>query len=63
LRKILAAAVVLAVPVIGALAPSASAYCDPKYYPLCTNDCQQAPTDVKQLLHDPFGTLIRACPE
>lgn len=37
---------------------TASAYCDPKYYPLCTNDCWRQPPD----LHDLPGSLIRACP-
>ncbi len=59
MRKIFAAAVVLAIPAVGALAPAASAYCDPKYYPLCTNDCQMEPIDPR----DPWGSLFRVCPE
>lgn len=61
MRKTLAVAVLLAIPAVGALAPAASAYCDPKYYPLCTNDCQMEPRPIDP--RDPFGSLIRMCPE
>lgn len=57
-RTLLAAALLAAVG--GSVgATSASAYCDPKYRPLCTNDCQMQLPDPK----DPFGTIFRVCPE
>lgn len=51
---------VLAAVVAGGLAfaPQASAYCDPDYRPLCTNDCQLRPPDPK----DPLEYLTRVCP-
>lgn len=52
--------VALCAAAVGAGAGSASAYCDPKYRPLCTNDCQMAPPDLKDPVGDLFG---RACPE
>ncbi len=51
-RFLLASAVVAAV-VGGVAAGPASAYCDPKYKPLCLNDCQ--------LTIDPANP-IKACP-
>lgn len=59
MRRLLVGAV-LAAAVTGLGAGSADAYCDPKYRPLCTNDCQMEPPDLK----DPVGDLVgRACPE
>jgi len=50
----------MAAPLVVSLAPSASAYCDPKYYPLCTNDCWMEPRPIDP--RDPLGSLIRVCP-
>ncbi len=58
MRRLLVAALVAAS--VGTLgAGTASAYCDPKYWPLCTNDCETRPPDLRNLP----GSLIRACPE
>lgn len=57
MRRLLVGAV-LAAAVSGLGAGSADAYCDPKYYPRCTNDCWERPFDP----HDPWGSLIRMCP-
>jgi hypothetical protein len=59
MRTILATAVLVAVPALTLAAPSASASCDPKYRPLCVNDCQRQLPDPK----DPLGTLVRVCPD
>ena len=57
MRRIVLGAVLVAA--LGGLgAGTASAYCDPKYYPLCANDCTMAPPD----LSDVPRSLIRACP-
>lgn len=58
MRRLLVVAV-LAAAVTGAGAGSASAYCDPKYYPRCTNDCKQQPLDPNDL----WNSLFRMCPE
>lgn len=39
---------------------TASAYCDPKYFPLCTNDCAMEPPDWDP--KDPIRSLFRMCP-
>lgn len=57
MRTLLVTALVAA-PLL-ALAAPASANCDPKYYPLCLNDCNTRLPDPK----DPLGTLFRTCPE
>lgn len=57
MRRVLLAAV-LASAIGGLGAGSAGAYCDPKYYPRCTNDCHQQPFDP----NDPWGSLFRMCP-
>lgn len=59
MRKTLALAVLLAVPALMLAAPSASAVCEPKYRPLCLNDCNTQLPDPK----DPLGTLFRVCPD
>ena len=42
MRRIVLGAVLVAA--LGGLgAGTASAYCDPKYYPLCMNDCGESP--------------------
>lgn len=56
MRRLLLAALVAA-PLAGLGSP-ASAYCDPKYAPLCLNDCQTRLPDVK----DPLEYLRRVCP-
>ncbi|HWL36949.1 MAG TPA: hypothetical protein VNQ77_12215 [Frankiaceae bacterium] len=61
MRKILAGAALLAVPFAGVVATDAAAYCDPKYKPLCTNDCQMRPPTIDP--KDPLGDIVRACPE
>ena len=61
MRKLIVASVLLAIPAVGFAAPAASAYCDPKYYPLCTNDCQQQPPNWDP--KDPVRSLVRMCPE
>ena len=58
MRKLLLVALLAAAPVAALTATPASAYCDPKYDPLCLNDCQVRPPDVK----DPLEYLTRACP-
>ena len=58
MRHLVIAAVVAAS--LGSLGSgTASAYCDPKYWPLCTNDCKMQPPD----LSNPPSSLFRACPE
>ena len=56
------AAAVLATAGLVAAAPSASAYCDPKYAPLCANDCGRwdPQTGVKGLLE---SLEPRMCPD
>ena len=56
MKKLLLIALVAAP--LAALAPSASAYCDPKYRPLCLNDCYLEPPDPK----DPLAYLHHVCP-
>ena len=51
-------AVLVAASLGGLGTGTASAYCDPKYYPLCTNDCWMDPPDPR----DPIGSLVKACP-
>ena len=58
MRKLLLVALLAAAPVAALTATSASAYCDPKYYPACLNDCYVQPPDVK----DPLEYLRRVCP-
>ena len=58
MRKLLLAALVAA-PLAGLVPAPASAYCDPKYRPLCTNDCWMRPPDVK----NPTEFLTRICPD
>jgi len=55
-RRLLVTALVAA-PLV-ALAPGASAYCDPDYRPLCTNDCRMRPPDPA----NPTEILTRVCP-
>lgn len=55
----LLAAVLVAAPLSGLFTAPAVAYCDPKYAPLCTNDCKMRPPNVK----DPMEYLRRMCPE
>ena len=54
MRKLLMLALVAAP--LAALAPSASAYCDPDYRPACLNDCH-IPN-----LRDPLEYIGRGCP-
>lgn len=56
MRKLLMIALVAAP--LATLAPSASAYCDPKYAPLCVNDCYFELPDPK----DPLSYLRHVCP-
>lgn len=60
LRALFAAAAVGGVALVAVTAPSASAYCDPKYHPACTNDCwmQPPPSDPDDLR----DWLFRICP-
>lgn len=56
MRHLIVTAVVAAA--VGGLgAGTASAYCDPKYYPLCVNRCQIPDP------RDPLGSLTRVCPD
>ncbi|HWL36950.1 MAG TPA: hypothetical protein VNQ77_12220 [Frankiaceae bacterium] len=55
MRKLLLAALV-AVP-LAALAPNASAVCDPDFRPICVSECLTQVPDVR----DPLGHL-QACP-
>ena len=57
MRKVLVTLAV-AVPLVVVVAPSASADCDPKYRPLCTNDCRLRPPDPT----DPLEYFTRICP-
>ena len=57
MRKLLLVAALVAAPVAGLATAPASAYCDPKYYPLCLNDCQLQPPDPR----DPLEYLTRVC--
>lgn len=59
MRTTIVAALLVAAPPAALTATPASAYCDPKYRPLCTNDCQTRPPDPK----DPLEVLTRLCPE
>ena len=61
MRKFLATAALLAVPFAGVAATDAAAYCDPKYWPVCTNDCQSRPPTIDP--KDPLGDIVRMCPE
>lgn len=61
MRKTLAAAALLALPFAALPATDAAAYCDPKYRPLCTNDCQMRPPTIDP--KDPLADIVRACPE
>lgn len=57
MRRLVLGAVLVAA--LGSLGNgTASAYCDPKYYPLCTNDCAMQPPD----LSNPPQSLFRVCP-
>jgi hypothetical protein len=58
MRRILLAALVAAGAAGATAAGPAAAACDPKYRPLCLNDCRPEP-DLK----DPLGSLIRECPD
>ena len=59
MRKAVIAALLAAGP-LAALTPApAAAYCDPKYYPLCTNDCRMRPPNPK----DPLEYFRRVCPD
>lgn len=61
LRALLVAGALGASGLLASTAPAASAYCDPKYEPLCTNGCwmQLPPTDPNKL----GDWLSRVCPE
>lgn len=59
MRRLLVGAL-LAASLGGLGAGSASAYCDPKYWPLCTNDCEMDPPDWDP--RDPVRSLVKACP-
>lgn len=58
MRKLLVAAALAAAPIAALTATPASAYCDPKYEPLCLNDCQLRPPNVR----DPLEYIRRVCP-
>lgn len=57
MRRLVVGAV-LAAALGGLGSGTASAYCDPKYWPLCTNDCAMEPPDVSK----PPQSLFRTCP-
>ena len=58
MRRVLIVSVIAAA--VGGLGSgTASANCDPKYRPLCMNDCNSEPPD----LHDPLEWFGRTCPD
>ena len=61
MRRLLAAAALVALPFAGVAATEAAAYCDPKYRPLCTNDCQMRPPTIDP--KDPLADVFRTCPD
>ena len=59
MRRLLLGAVVVAA--LGGLgAGTASAYCDPQYYPLCMSDCPIGEPDPRRPTD--LSWLIRLCP-
>lgn len=54
--------VLLAAPLVAGLAPSASAYCDPRYEPLCLNDCVLALPPADEGVRGVAEWATRYCP-
>ncbi|HVF04495.1 MAG TPA: hypothetical protein VNA20_06635 [Frankiaceae bacterium] len=59
MRTFLVTAALAAAPLAALVATPALAECEPRYRPLCTNECQTRPPDVK----DPLEYFGRVCPD